>query len=145
MSDESNIFRDYKDALFGFAVLVVLPLLSLFSVWKTRGFVYNADGIGLAFWSYSFPLISISISGLFDAITRIEPNAKRNPKLVVRIVFNSIAALLSGVMCGSTTAVLRLVPAALLSVNGLLLLREIGANVTLSIRLSEWGANKYAD
>ena len=125
--------------------MFVLPLLSLLSVWRTRGFIYSADNIGLAFWSYSFPLISISASGLFDAITRIEPNAKRNPKLVVRIVLNSIAALLSGVMCGSSATALRLVPAALLSVNGLFLLREIGANVTLSIRLSEWGANEYAD
>lgn len=139
-SDESNIFGDYKDALFGFTVLVLLPLLSIISIWQTSGFVCELDSKGTVFWAYSFPLISIGISGLFDAVARLELNAPKNPKLVVRIVINSFAALLAGIMGGQGNIIFRLIPALLLSVNGLLLIREIWANIVTSIMLSKWAA-----
>lgn len=139
-SDESNIFGDYKDALFGFTVLVLLPLLSIISIWQTSGFVCELDRNGTVFWAYSFPLISIGISGIFDAVTRLEINAPKNPKLVVRIVINSFAALLAGIMGGQGSIIFRLIPALLLSVNGLLLIREIWANIVTSIMLSKWAA-----
>jgi hypothetical protein len=117
----------------------------LISIWRTNGFVCGLDNIGTVFWAYSFPLISIGISGLFDAITRLESNAQKNPKLVVRIVINSFAALLAGIMGGQAYLILRLLPALLLSINGLLLLREIKANIITSIKLSPWAAKEQKD
>lgn len=139
-SDESNIFGDYKDALFGFTVLVILPLLSIVSIWQTSGFVCELDNNGTAFWAYSFPLISIGISGLFDAITRLEASSPKNPKLVVRIVINSLAVLLANIMDGQGNIMFRMIPTLLLSINGLLLLCEIWANIVTSIMLSPWAA-----
>lgn len=82
---------------------------------------------------------------MFDAITRLEFNAKKNPKLVVRIVINSLAALLAGIMGGQENLFMRLIPALLLSINGLLLIREIRANVITSIKLSPWAAKEQKD
>lgn len=85
------------------------------------------------------------MSGLFDAIARLEPNAQKNPKLVVRIVMTSLAALLAGVMGGREKIILRLIPALLLSISGLLLLREITANIITSIKLSKWAAKEQRE
>lgn len=144
-SDESNIFGDYKDALFGLVVLVLLPSLSLFSIWKTQGFVCKLDNMGTVFWAYSFPLISVGTSGIFDAIARLEVNAQKNFKLGARIFFNFLAVLLAGAMGGQEKIIPRLIPAFLLTINGLLLLQEIWANIVMSIRLSPWAAKENKD
>lgn len=89
--------------------------------------------------------MAVGISGLFDAIARMESNAQKNPKLIVRIVINSLAALLAGVMGGQANIFLRLIPAVLLSINGLFLVREIKANIVTSIRLSPWAAKEQKD
>lgn len=141
-SDESNIFRDYKDALFGFVVLVLLPFLSLIAVWNTSGFAYKFDNTGTAFWAYSFPLISVSISGLSDAFARLEFNAEKNAKLVVRIVINLVAGLLAGIMGWQWNLFLRLLPAILLVINGLLLIYEIATNIIFTIGLSPLAAKE---
>ena len=57
----------------------------------------------------------------------------------------SLASLLAGVMGGQEKIILRLIPALLLSISGLLLLREIKANVITSIRLSKWAAKEQND
>lgn len=87
----------------------------------------------------------MSVSGLFDAVARLEFKAQKNPKLVVRIVLNAFAALLAGVMGGQEKIFPRLIPALLLFICGLLLLREIWANVVTSIMLSKWAAKEHKD
>ena len=42
------------------------------------------------FWNYSFPLISISWAGVYDCFGRFETKSPKNPKLVVRMVFNGM-------------------------------------------------------
>ena len=82
---------------------------------------------------------------MFDAVARLEFKAQKNPKLVVRIVLNAFAALLAGVMGGQEKIFPRLIPALLLFICGLLLLREIWANVVTSIMLSKWAAKEHKD
>ena len=94
---------------------------------------------------YSFPLISIGVSGLCDAVARLEYKAQKNPKLVVRIVVNFISVLLAGVMGGQDKIFPRLIPALMLAISGLLLLREIKANIITSIMLSKWAAKEQKD
>ena len=57
----------------------------------------------------------------------------------------SVATLLAGVMGGQENIFLRLIPALLLGISGLLLLREIMANVFTSIMLSKWAAQEQED
>lgn len=47
LAEETNIFRNYRDALAGFVALVIIPAVSIFFVLFTDGYT---------FWSYTFRL-----------------------------------------------------------------------------------------
>lgn len=129
--DASLVFRTARDALFGFAVLVVLPFLSVIALVATGAFVYPNDANGAAFWPYSFPLMSIGAAGMLDSFARIEykPRINANAKLVVRITINDVAVAMAGVAGGQNNCYLRLIPALLLVGNGCLLLGEMGKTI----------------
>lgn len=94
------------------------------------------------FWAYSFPLMSIAISGIFDAIARIESKSPKNPKLAIRIVVDSIAVLLTALIGGHGDIFSRLIPAIMLGIAGLSLIYEIIMNVVTAIKVSKWAAGE---
>lgn len=132
-SDESNIFNDWKDALFGFAISICLPFMSLLSLIFTKELNYTQDS---SFWTYSFPTVSIAISGIFDSIMRMSPKLFRNFKLYVRIALDAVCVIWSSAAWAAQIFFIRLFPAIILIVSGLLLSLEIFNNWKLSYKIS---------
>lgn len=125
---KTNIFRNYIDALFGIIPLVLLPAISLFPT------MLIADA---TVWNYTFPISCIGIAGIYDAYGRMENHRPKNIKLGIRIALNSIAFLSSVILLNCNNYV-RLIPGSILTICGILLLREIWQRVTTSIQMSEW-------
>lgn len=82
IAEETNIFKNYRDAIMGLVSLIIIPLFSICLVFAIEEYT---------FWNYSFPLISISWAGVYDCFGRFETKSPKNPKLVVRMVFNGIS------------------------------------------------------
>lgn len=125
---KTNIFRNYLDALFGIVPLVLLPVGSLLPVLLE----VQAD-----FWNYTFPVLCISIAGMYDAYGRMEKEAPKNVKLGIRIALDGIALLLSAILLNSDRY-MRWIPGFILSICGVMLLREIFQRVATSAQMSEW-------
>ncbi|MFQ9702569.1 MAG: hypothetical protein ACLR0U_10470 [Enterocloster clostridioformis] len=85
LAEETNIFRNYRDALAGFVALVIIPAVSIFFVLFTDGYT---------FWSYTFPFISISLAGAYDTYGRYNGHSPQNAKLVIRLIFDFLAIFL---------------------------------------------------
>ena len=86
IAEETNIFKNYRDAIMGLVSLIIIPLFFICLVFAVEEYT---------FWNYSFPLISISWAGVYDCFGRFETKSPKNPKLVVRMVFNGIAIFFS--------------------------------------------------
>lgn len=129
LSEETNIFRNYKDALAGFLVLVVIPAVSVLLVLCTNGYT---------FWNYTFPFVSISLAGAYDTYGRYDGISPRNAKLVVRVIFDFLAIFFAALSVGINDMVLPYVAPALLFVCGLLLTFEIYNRVKRAILISPW-------
>lgn len=125
---KTNIFKNYIDALFGIIPLVLFPAISLFAALLAT----EAD-----IWNYTFPISCIGIAGIYDAYGRMENHQPKNVKLGIRITLNGIASLLSVILL-NYNKYMRLIPGAVLTICGVLLLREIWERVTTSIQMSEW-------
>ena len=122
-------------------VLVALPLCSLISMFYTDSFSVALGQKG-AFWIYAFPIISICVAGLCDALARIEVGAAKNAKLVVRIVANMFGIILACAMRTEKGFYLRLLPVIPSLICGILLIREIYNTLYTAIMLSRWAAIK---
>jgi len=125
---QTNIFRNYCDALFGIIPLVLLPASSLAPALA----VAEAD-----FWNYTFPISCISTAGIYDAYGRLESHKPKNLKLGFRMALNFTALLLSALLVDHGKYV-RMIPGAILTLCGIFLLGEIWQRVVTSIQMSEW-------
>lgn len=125
---KTNIFKNYLDALFGIIPLVVLPAGSLIPTLL----ITEVD-----FWNYTFPIFCISIAGIYDAYGRMEKQQPKNVKLGIRIALNGIALLLSAILLNYGEC-MRQIPGIILTICGLMLLREIWQRIVTSIQMSEW-------
>ena len=135
--DENNIFRNYIDALIGGLVLVVIPFVSLISV-------YLVENIN--FFSYLFPLISISAAEIYDAYGRMDDDSNnikgncgitKNKKLSIRILTNILAIIITVFLyvLRKYTYSFLIIPIILLVANGLLIIREFYKRIVLAIKL----------
>lgn len=125
---KTNIFKNYLDALFGIAPLVILPAGSLLpTLLLTK----------VDFWNYTFPIFCISIAGIYDAYGRMEKHQPKNIKLGIRMALNGIALLLSAILLNYGEGV-RWIPSVVLTICGVMLLREIWQRIMTSIQMSEW-------
>lgn len=130
LAEETNIFRNYRDALAGFVVLVMIPAVSVF-------FVLFIDNY--TFWSYSFPLISISLAGAYDTYGRYNgKDSPKNPKLVVRFVLDLLAIFFAAFSIGRNNMILPYVAPILLLVCGLFLTAEIYNRLKMAALISRW-------
>lgn len=84
--------------------------------------------------------MSIAISGIFDAVARMESKSPKNPKLIARIVVDSLTVILAAIIGGHGNLFSRLVPAIMLGAAGLSLIYEIYMNIVTAIKLSRWAA-----
>lgn len=121
---KSNIFKNYVDALFSIIPLVILPAGSLFPTL----FVTEVD-----FWNYIFPIFCISIAGTYDAYGRMEKEKSKNLKLGIRVALNSIVLLLLAILLNYGKGV-RWIPSVILTICGIMLLREIWQRIVTSIQ-----------
>lgn len=129
LSEETNIFRNYRDALAGLIVLVMIPAVSVLSVLCTDDYT---------FWSYTFPFISISLAGAYDSYGRYNGRSPQNAKLVVRVIFDFLAIFFAALSVGINNIVLPYVAPILLLVCGLSLTVEIYNRVKIAILISPW-------
>lgn len=129
LAEETNIFKNYKDALAGLVVLVAIPAASIYFAMCVEEYT---------FWSYTFPFLSISLAGIYDAYGRYEGESPKNLKLVVRILFDLTAIFFSALCVGTNKGILPYVSPILLFVIGLMLSCEIYNRVKIAILLSSW-------
>lgn len=128
-SEESNIFRNYGDALAGFVVLVIIPAMSI-------GLVISTASI--SFWNYTFPLVSISLAGVYDTYGRYSGKSPKNVKLVFRAVFNSVAIIFAVIATDMDNRKLSFIAPCLLFLCGLLLIREIRNRLKTAFQINPW-------
>lgn len=90
------------------------------------------------FWNYTFPLLSISLAGLYDTYGRYEGEAPKNLKLGVRVLFNSVSIFFSALSIGVENAILPYISPILLFICGLFLVFEIFNRIRKAILISRW-------
>ena len=129
IAEETNIFRNYRDALLGLGVLVIIPAFSVWFVICTEDYT---------FWSYTFPFISISMAGVYDTYGRYDGTSPKNAKLVIRVIFDFLAIFFAALSVGSNNMILPYIAPILLLVCGLLLTFEIYNRVKRAILISPW-------
>lgn len=128
-AEESNIFRNYRDALAGFIVLVLVPAFSI---------IFTVHTDKYTFWGYSFPLIAVSLAGAYDTYGRYDGKSPKNVKLVIRIVFDFCAIFFSVLSLGVDSVICPYIAPILLTMCGLLLLYEMYIRIQLAIQISPW-------
>lgn len=126
---ESNIFKNYIDALFGVVVLLVFPVVSMISV------VCFMQTIG--FFEYCFPIISICCAGAYDTYGRCNSeNCKRkNQKLLFRIMFDTMAFILALIATFFSNVIVARVSSVILIIPGILILKEVWVRVYTAIQI----------
>lgn len=130
LAEETNIFKNYKDALCGFVVLILIPALSVGSaIFATK----------YTFWNYTFPLLSISLAGLYDTYGRYEGDSPKNPKLAIRIIFNCISIFFAALSVGIKNNIPPYFSPILLLICGIFLIFEIYNRVRKAVLISRWG------
>lgn len=129
LAEETNIFKNYRDALAGFVVLVVIPAFSILFVG------YEDD---YTFWSYAFPFISISLAGAYDTYGRYDGDSPKNAKLVVRIILDFFAIFFAALSVGNDNVILPYVAPILLFICGLFLTCEIYNRIKRAVLISSW-------
>ncbi len=129
-AEDTNIFKNYTDALAGLVVLVIVPALSIiFAICVEK----------YTFWNYTFPLLSISLAGIYDTYGRYEGESPKNLKLAVRIIVHCFAIFFAALCIGVESIILPFVSPILLCVCGLLLIYEIYNRIKTAILISRWG------
>lgn len=129
LSEESNIFKNYRDALAGFIVLIVIPAMSILLV------VHTSD---CSFWNYTFPLVSISMAGAYDTYGRYSGASPKNVKLAIRIILNFLAIVFTAFATDNNNSALSFVAPILLLLCGLFLLYEIFNRLKIAVQISPW-------
>lgn len=115
--EEGFIFDSALDALGGFLVLVIWPLLSL---------IISFPVAQIDFLSYTFPIITIIIADMYDSFGRFKDAHKNKEfKLKVRVILDTIALLFTLLVPqAQEIRFLWVIPFVLLILNGVLLVRE---------------------
>ena len=136
IDEDTNLFNNYFDAILGFFGLAILPgasLISVFCITETN-------------WSnYTFPLLSVCFSGLYDTYGRYIPQQAKNIKLGLRAVIDVIAFVLGCIFTGSRCFILTAIPGILLTVCGIGIIRESFSRVKTAIEVSKWAAREEDD
>lgn len=129
IASQTNIFKNYIDAILGIIVLVFLPLGSLM-------LVNVSEDTG--FWIYVFPLISISLAGVYDAYGRYEKDSPQNFKLGIRVVLDMLAIFFAAYFANTERIWAHYIPSILLLLNGSILLFEAVNRIKTAIEISSW-------
>lgn len=129
---ETNIFKNYIDALLGTIILIVLPAFSLVSLTETLN---NATLV-----NYVFPVWSICLAGAYDTYGRYEYKSPKNIKLGTRLVFDALACILALIAVAVQNKVLIVLAPIILIIPGLLLCFEVYSRVKTAIMISKWYA-----
>lgn len=127
---ETNIFRNYVDALLGMIILLVLPILSLISL------IGIYDNVGVI--NYAFPIASICLAGAYDTYGRYEHKSPKNIKLAIRLVFDFTAIVLSLIAVATQNCVVTVLSPVLLLIPGAMILHEVFVRVKTAIEISKW-------
>lgn len=128
-SEESNIFKNYRDALAGFVVLIIIPAMSICLVLNTES---------TSFWNYTFPLVSISLAGAYDTYGRYSGKSPKNVKLVFRAVINFVAIIFAVVAVDKNSRTFSFIAPCLLFLCGLFLIREIYNRLRTAFQINSW-------
>ncbi len=130
---ETNIFKNYIDAMLGMVVLLVFPLLSAVSLFSIL------DNVNL--YNYVFPLASICVAGAYDTYGRYTPNSSRNLKLGFRLIIDVMVVLLSLIALATQSKALVILAPLLLMLPGVMIVEECYNRVKTAVMISKWYAN----
>lgn len=129
LDENTYIFKNYKDALLGGVVLLVLPVFSLVSTFSVEQVAGN---------NFLFPIVSMSLAGAYDTYGRYKANSPRNFKLAFRLFLDMLAIFFSALAYKLDSSWLRFVAPSILVICGGTLLIEIFIRVDLAVKLSPW-------
>lgn len=88
MSDESNIFNDWRDALFGFAISICLPFMSLLSLIFTKELNYAQDSMQRGVEAELAPPTQDSYNGIIKIRKSLEENPFAFTHEIIHYVFD---------------------------------------------------------
>lgn len=81
--EDTYIFRSGFDAIFGFIVLLLIPIVSFLLAFNDK----------VTFLNYYFPIVSILFAEAYDAYGRLGTNKTKNKKLYFRLVLVGLSLL----------------------------------------------------
>ncbi len=128
-AEETNLFRNYRDALAGVVVLILIPVLSIVSAVYVEAYT---------FWDYAFPIVSIALAGMYDTYGRYDGKSPKNAKLCVRLLLDALAIFFAALSVGTESKVIPFIAPILLSFCGLLLVYEVYHRICRAILISPW-------
>jgi len=131
--EQTNVFNNYIDAIFGLIVLVCFPALTVLPV----AILESVD-----WFNYVFPIISVSCAGMYDAYGRYTAKSPRNLKLGMRVSIDVLAIVLAALFCGVNSRILWAIPPVMLFVCGIGLVVEALERIKVAIEISEWSVFK---
>lgn len=122
------IYRNWIDALTSTITFILLPFLSIF-------LILSSDNH--SFWQYSFPLLSIALTGICDSVSRYDGERKTIvPKVTARIVFDALALILACSISKTTISWLFWIPPVILILSGMFLLYDAWKQIHTTILIS---------
>lgn len=127
---ETNIFKNYIDALLGSVILIVLPFISLLSL------IEIIDEPSL--FNYAFPLVSICLPGAYDTYGRYETGNPKNIKLAIRIAFDFSSIVLAFIALIVKSKFLLVLAPIVLLLPGIMIVFEVYTRVKTAIEISKW-------
>ncbi len=129
--DDTNMFRTGLEAIGGALILFLFPLVSIIIIISQVTHEHSPT-----FLSFSYPLLTIALSDMYDAFSRMGENHIKNKKVICRIVLSAaslgLALWLSFADTMNWWHALPLIP---LLLNGVILARDMLARWRISIDL----------
>lgn len=134
--EESNIYKNYFDAIFGTIALILIPGGSLITILLTKD---------TAWANYTFPLLSICFAGFYDAYGRYELKSAKNIKLAIRVIIDGLAFIIACLFTGTEYTIWAVLPALLLFLCGLGILSEAFLRMQTAVQVSRWAIWREED
>lgn len=125
------MFNTGLEAAGGALILLVFPLISVVTI--GHQIMSNQPP---EFFSFSYPILTISLSDVYDAFGRLGEDIMKNRKVYLRIILSILSFLLALCLTFSDEmTLLHATPILPILLNGLLLFRDMYARWNISVDL----------
>lgn len=132
---KTSIFNDWRDALIGFFLLTVMPLGSLLSLIVILP--------SPTFFNYVFPIMSLSLAGMYDSYGRYKYKQAKNVKLGIRFLMDLAAIITAALFYRNPHHVTLIIAPVILLGAGTLLIHETYIRIKSDIIMSDWNPRNF--